>query len=375
MRTGKATWTIGFVGLAIALGSCGGIRNADQPAPADPEAVGQISTGLHLGQSRHDVRGVRFDIVDAGASCDTRSLASITRAFEPAGLPSGMSPAGSGEHGFADGLFVLPAGQYKACATPLGADAAPSMACGRAEATITVVIGRIVAVILVSQCRGPVSGGVDVVTALNDPPTITSLAITPSKFIDTCRSATITAAASDPDRDALTYEWTVDPATGGMLAAAGATATFTPLTPGDYNITLTVSDVHAAKTSLSFPIHAAMCVPPPPPAAPEAVTALINTKCQPCHTTGMSGMLKMDTAENIHANLVGRNSSNAACATRVRAIPGNSAASYIIAKLKGEVGICGTQMPRTPAGETPPRPPLTDAERAIIEAWIDSLPH
>lgn len=377
MRAGTATWTMGFVSLAIAVGSCGGIgAPKEQPTEAEQGPVGTISTGLHLGQSRYDVRSVRFDIVPAEATCDARPLVSQTRGFEPGALPAAMSPEGAGSHGFADGLFVLPVGQYRACATPLTAAAAPSQACTRADTTITVVVGRVTAVILVSPCRGSASGAVDVTSALNDPPKITALAISPSKFITVCQTATITAAASDPDNDALTYEWSLAPAMGATLAGTGTTATFTPAAAGDYTVSLTVSDVYAAKASLSFSVHVADATcEPPPKAVPEAVQALISARCSPCHTAGMSGMLKMDTAENTFTNLVGRNAAGAACTARVRVIPGDAATSYIVAKLKGETGICGMQMPRSPPPPNPQNAPLSAEELAIIEGWINSLPH
>ena len=49
-------------------------------------------------------------------------------------------------------------------------------------------------------------------------------------------------------------------------------------------------------------------------------------------------------------------------------IPGDSAGSYLIAKLLGQEGICGVRMPRN-------LPPLPDEEIATIAAWIDALPH
>jgi len=49
-------------------------------------------------------------------------------------------------------------------------------------------------------------------------------------------------------------------------------------------------------------------------------------------------------------------------------VPGDSAASYLVAKLKGEAGICGVRMPHN-------LPPLPKEEIATIEAWINALPH
>jgi hypothetical protein len=76
----------------------------------------------------------------------------------------------------------------------------------------------------------------------------------------------------------------------------------------------------------------------------------------------------LDPADLAFTNLVGQPARGAPCTARTRVIPGDSAASYLIAKLRGEAGICGVQMPRG-------QPPLPEAEIQAIAAWIDSLPH
>lgn len=68
-------------------------------------------------------------------------------------------------------------------------------------------------ILLVSQCRGPERGALDVVGALNHPPIIETLNYNPSKFI-TCGeygqrpSVELCAKAIDPDSDPLEFVWT-----------------------------------------------------------------------------------------------------------------------------------------------------------------------
>jgi len=47
-------------------------------------------------------------------------------------------------------------------------------------------------------------------------------------------------------------------------------------------------------------------------------------------------------------------------------VPGDAPNSYLIAKLRGFVSICGVPMPQN-------RPPLPDAQIQTIEAWINTL--
>jgi hypothetical protein len=147
------------------------------------------------------------------------------------------------------------------------------------------------------------------------------------------------------------------------LRADGASAVFSG-SPGEYEIALGVGDGHGGSASLTFPVSVsdAVC------SVPAAVQDIFTARCSPCHTTGSSGALKLDPASASFANLVGVHVSSSACADRVRVIPGDSASSYLIAKLRGSAGICGLPMPRN-------LPPLPEEEIQTIEAWIDGLPH
>jgi mono/diheme cytochrome c family protein len=354
MRT-PTTIALGLGLFALMLFGCDGSQPSSGP-------VGKLSAALQFPLVQHDVDAVRFDVVAAGGSCDSPALATKTLPLESEPLPASVAGAGAGMHQFADGLFVLAPGSYLVCATPLAAGA-PSQGCARAQGTAQVVASQTAEVLLVSQCTGKPNGGLDVVATLNDPPLITGLAITPSKFITVCESAEIAATASDPDGDALSYAWMVasGPA-GSSLRAAGASATFSG-PAGDYLVALTVTDVYGASAMLSFPVHisAATCAVAP------AVQAIFNTNCASCHIANSAGGLNLGP-DVAYGNLVNTHAVGAGCMDRVRVVPGDAAGSYLIAKLRNIPPICGVQMPRN-------RPPLPDATIQMIEAWIAGLPH
>jgi hypothetical protein len=304
---------------------------------------------------------VRIDVVGAEDGCDAEPLYSETIGLEGEALTASL--AMSGVHAFADGFFVLPPGSYRVCGTPLAGES-PSEECGTAESEVAVEAGTTSEVVLISQCTGGANGAVDVVVSLNDAPVITELSLDPSKFITVCESVHLVATASDPNDDALSYSWTVSSGPeGSTLHSDGAAATFFgPV--GDYVLTLGVSDGHGGSASLEFPIHVTDAVCEVSPAVQDIFTA----RCTPSHTVGSSGGLHLDPASSSFANLVGVHSGSAACADRVRVIPGDAASSYLVAKLRGTAGICGVPMPRN-------QPALPEEEIQVIEDWINGLPH
>lgn len=337
----------------VALG-CG-----DDPATA--EAAGTLRAAVELSQVTHDVTAVRIDIVGAEEGCDATPIASETVGLEGEALPDSRS--GSGTHAFSAGMFVLPEGSYRACGTPLTFDA-PSSECGVAESSVQVNAGTTAEVVLVSQCAGGAAGGADVVVSLNDSPVITEVTLDPSAFVSVCESLHVSATATDANEDDLTYAWSV---TGGpdagRLRADGATAVFSG-SPGEYELELSVSDGHGGSASLAFSVQVsdAVC------SVPDAVQDIFAARCAPCHTTNSSAGLKLEPASASFANLVGVPASGAACTDRVRVVPGDSASSYLIAKLRGATDICGSPMPRN-------LPALPEEEIQTIEAWIDGLSH
>lgn len=84
-----------------------------------------------------------------------------------------------------------------------------------------------------------------------------------------------------------------------------------------------------------------------------------------CHTPGGIGM-PLDLTDG-HAAMVGVASSQVSSLSLV--VPGSSADSYLLAKLRGEqmqLGGVGIQMPAGGAA------PLDDATIGMVEAWIDA---
>jgi hypothetical protein len=339
--------------------SCG-----SQPVGEPEERAGSLRAAIEIGPSTHDVTAVRFDLVAVDDGCDAAAQATLTVPLEAELAPASVSGGEAAAHHFASGLFTVAAGDYRACATPLRADANASDECGQISEVTTVAAEVTTQLTLVSQCQGASAGGLDVVVALNDPPQITAVAVTDSTFITVCESASIAVTAEDANGDALTYGWSVvSGPEGGRLRPAEANATFSG-PPGDYVLRVTATDTHAAEAAFLVTVHVtdATCFVPP------EVQSIITSQCAPCHTTGASGGLKLDPADVAYTSLVNHNATAAACASQVRVTPGDAQNSYLIAKLRNTPGICGVQMPRN-------RPPLPEAQIQTIEAWINALPH
>jgi hypothetical protein len=123
------------------------------------------------------------------------------------------------------------------------------------------------------------------------------LTFNPSKFVTVCEPTTITVMASSPDGLSLTYSWalTSTPATdaaanaGGhpvpapgvanVLTPNGNQATFDTATPGDYSVTVTVTDSNGHSASLTFPVHVLQgtgCAPVPRSATATTVQTLFS---------------------------------------------------------------------------------------------------
>ncbi|HEU4408529.1 MAG TPA: hypothetical protein VFS43_24920 [Polyangiaceae bacterium] len=243
--------------LSATVAGCQGGGGGDDKVAAEG-GEGTIRVAIQAGGSRHDVTAVEFKIVSAGGSCADAPLAQTTSALEGEELPGGVLPPGSGSHAGAGGLFVLPPGDYRVCATPLGAGG-PSAACAPTEITATVFAAATTEALLVSQCDGGANGGLDAVVSLNDPPVLTDLDVAPSKFITQCEAATIVAAAQDPDGDGpLSFAWSVlssPPGSSPSLQVNGPSSSFSTNAPGEYLLEVRAFDVLGGSGALTFPVH------------------------------------------------------------------------------------------------------------------------
>ncbi len=86
----------------------------------------------------------------------------------------------------------------------------------------------------------------------NQPPTIECL--TTTMDVASGGSIELSAKASDPDGDKLTYTWS---ATGGSVSGSGETATFNAagVAAGSYTVTVTVDDGRGGKASCSMTVN------------------------------------------------------------------------------------------------------------------------
>src|SRR5262249_30212779 len=103
-------------------------------------------------------------------------------------------------------------------------------------------------------------------------------------------------------------------------------------------------------------------------AVPPGVQAIfMGAGCSSCHTSGGALPPRLDNPAAACATLVGVSVAGMGCMSRVRVVPGNAAASYLVAKLRGTAPLCGVRMPYG-------APPLPEAQIQTIEAWINGLP-
>lgn len=137
------------------------------------------------------------------------------------------------DHGFADLYQVLPAGCYDITAQPLDPAGEPSADCaGAGLSGVEVVDGQTTEVMLLLQCDGAETGGLDSMAAFNLPPTIVDLSYSPAKFVSSCGGdVTVCASAIDPDGDPIEMVWTNVGGTAATLTAGEPTVV--PTDDGD----------------------------------------------------------------------------------------------------------------------------------------------
>jgi hypothetical protein len=93
----------------------------------------------------------------------------------------------------------------------------------------------------------------------NNPPTIKSL-VTNANWTTHSGSLQVTCNASDPDGDALSFEWTTD---GGKISGAGAAVNWAaPQKVGVYNVTVVVKDGYGGEDTRTIILTVALGTPP-----------------------------------------------------------------------------------------------------------------
>jgi hypothetical protein len=248
-------------GVALALVSC---QSKDPGQGGDPAgATGQtglaLETAVNEGSSPTGVAQMQYDIgriacMD-GDNFDALHR-SVTVQLEDIKLPGGIaafdnSPLDkSSAHPFSDHFELLPAGCYDVRGTPLGKDGNASTECAPAWSNgARVNDGQTTEIFLISQCKGAAVGALDAVIALNQPPELTQLTFTPSKFIVQGKSAKVCATARDPNGDPLQFAWAHldNQACNAPVVVSndGSTecVTITPMNAGSYTFQVQVYDM------------------------------------------------------------------------------------------------------------------------------------
>jgi mono/diheme cytochrome c family protein len=108
---------------------------------------------------------------------------------------------------------------------------------------------------------------------------------------------------------------------------------------------------------------------PPPATGGGSTTATLSTlssqifgaRCTGCHGGSAPAASMNLEANNVFENLVNRASTEKPGAVRV--VPGDPNGSYLVQKLRGDVGITGVRMPRG-------GPYLTDDQINLVIQWI-----
>jgi outer membrane protein OmpA-like peptidoglycan-associated protein len=166
----------------------------------------------------------------------------------------------------------------------------------------------------------------------NQPPTI-SCATDRSPIMPGERTG-ITATASDPDGDPLTYSYT---ATGGQVSGDGPKAEFdsTGLAPGSYTVKCSVSDGKGGTADSSTTVDVQQ--PPPPPQAAKAGDCGYNKAGasrfdNACKRVGDDVALRLKNDPNAKLVIVGFADSKEPKATKLAQTRADLAKKYIVEK-------------------------------------------
>lgn len=245
--------------LLLLLAACGG--SAPGPVEADQGLTSRIAVALDTDVQSVTLTATEVDCVTGlpipDGAVHTGEADLLGMSLADFGLPiDPLSPDST--HDFTDIFLLVEPGCYDLVAQPLDADGNPSEDCSVAisDGPVEVVDGQTTEVLLLSQCDGQESGGLDTIIAFNEAPTITDVTYEPSKFTDTCEPVVVCVEATDPNGDPMEFEWTVDPGLFEVVSfeqngdIAVECIEILPTEPGDVTIDVVVYDLLADGTRI-----------------------------------------------------------------------------------------------------------------------------
>lgn len=289
--------------LAATLAACG---EAPAPAPvSEAPTAGRAGMALTVDTlADTDIARMEYTITSvdclSGEALEPLVSQTVVRDLEDLVLPGGNvglegAPFDAAStHHFADAFFWLDAGCYDVVVQPLQESGEPSADCAAASASaVPVFDGQTTEILLISQCAGEESGGLDVIGAVNHPPHLDAVRYEPSKF--TCEGeTTICVVASDPDNDPLEIAWSVVSGAGEVTsvetqsteAGLESCATFALSEPGEYGVSVVVRDLGYDQEGQLVPIeHLLELQGNPAPSRDEALLPIHAMSEEACVNT------------------------------------------------------------------------------------------
>ncbi len=235
MRSLTPTLVALAVSTSVAVGGCDG-------AASSPDgATGTLK--LALGGPVADVTGLDYE-VDCGGVLYTAYVD-----LEAEELPAHVDPDLAGSS-FGDYFLTVPEGPCEVTVTPMQAPGVASELCQPTSTGVTITAGQTTEVLLVINCEASATGGLDVVTVVNQAPVITEIQVSPALSVAPCTPVSFTVKAHDLDGDPLTYDFLVSgPGETYDAVTEGVTLVFTAGEMGDWEITARVNDGHTTTKS------------------------------------------------------------------------------------------------------------------------------
>jgi|GEM_PF-1551873 len=281
--------------LALTVGCSEAVEHAPTQTPTTNPVFDTATLALSIDVlADTDLGGVRFTVTEVDCLSGAPVLPAHVETAD-VDLADMFIPGGNGtfedapydansEHLFADQYFDLAPGCYDVLVEPLQANGELSEDCWSAHRdAVPVFAGSTTEILLIMQCGGKETGGLDIIATANHAPQIDDLQFEPSKF--TCDDSTrVCLTVSDPDSDPLTVSWHTVPgaqiiSTSLETNADGETiacATIYAAEPGTYQVAANVLDMgydasgnlvsieellvaqgdpHPSRATLRFPVH------------------------------------------------------------------------------------------------------------------------